>query len=527
MKLVAAAVAGVLTTTLAIPAHPAAGSPGDSGARTARELRGIEGLARAYDAILEARFDQVEAELRRACGPAPAEACEVLEATALWWRIQLDPQSRALDPSFSTSVDAAIAGAEAWAERAPDTAEAWFYLGAAYAARVQWRVLRDEKLAAARDGKRILTALERALELDPGIDDAYFGLGMYRYYADVAPAAARMLRFLLFLPGGDRKAGLDQMLRARARGRLLQGEADYQLSIIYLWYEGQTARALELLDGLHKQYPGNPIFRSQIAEIQEVYEHDLTASLATWRGLLASAREQRSNVPALAEARARLEIARLLDVLHQTDGAIEQLEAVIALRPSAPFGALPLAHLRLGEAHDRLGNREAALAAYRTATTLAPNPDIDEIRSSAAARLRRGPDARKAEAYRLSLEGWRRFEKNDLAGASASLERSLAENGSDPVTRYRMGRVMQARREDPGALAQFEMTIRAAKSCPPPILGTAYLEAARLHERAARRDQAVSYYRIASSLFGASADTHTAATRALARLKVDPTPAKR
>ena len=161
----------------------------------------------------------------------------MLEATALWWRIQLDPDSHALDEEFSASVERAIRTTDAWTVRAPDDPEAWFYLGGAYAARVQWRVLREEKVAAARDGKRIKDALERALALDPDLDDAYFGIGMYRYYADVAPAAARILRFLLLLPGGDRHEGLAQMLRARTRGRLLQGEADYQLHIVYLWYE--------------------------------------------------------------------------------------------------------------------------------------------------------------------------------------------------------------------------------------------------------------------------------------------------
>ena len=51
----------------------------------------------------------LDAALRRACGPAPVEACEVLEATALWWRIQLDPDSRALDDEFSVAADRAIA----------------------------------------------------------------------------------------------------------------------------------------------------------------------------------------------------------------------------------------------------------------------------------------------------------------------------------------------------------------------------------------------------------------------------------
>lgn len=490
-----------------------------SGARTVPQLRGVDGLVRAYDAILEARFDQVDAELRRACPPAPREACEVLAATAIWWRIQLDPQSRALDDDFSTAVDRAIESTEEWTDRAPDDAEAWFYLGGAYAARVQWRVLRQEKLAAARDGKQIYQALERALELDPGIEDAHFALGMYRYYADIAPTAAKVLRVLMMLPGGDRQQGLEQMLRARARGRLLQGEADYQLHIIYLWYEQQTARALNILDSLRQHYPGNPLFLAETARIQDEYQHDITASLDSWRALLAAAREQRSNAPIVAETQARLAIARHLDALHQTDLAIEQLRAVIDLRPEAPFGALPLAYLRLGEAHDRLGDRAAAVQAYRSAIAVVTSPDVHKIRSTANDRLRRAVDPKHSEAYRLSIEGWRRFEQNDIAAAATAFERSISLHGGDPVARYRFGRVLQAKKDDVAALAQFETAIRGARSCPPPILGTAYVEAARLHERAGRRDRAISYYRVASSLFGASADTRSAATRALTRLR--------
>ena len=509
MKLVVSAVIVALCTTMITV----------SSAPAPRELRGVDGLVRAYDFILDARFDQVEPELRKACGPAPREACDVLAATALWWRIQLDPDSTALDQEFSTLVDRAIAATEAWAERAPTSAEAWFYMGGAYAARVQWRVLRDERLSAARDGKRILQALEESIRLDPTLDDAYFGMGMYKYYADVAPAAARMLRFLLLLPGGDRKVGLEQMRRARARGRLLQGEADYQLSIVYLWYENQTPGAINLLQALNEQYPGNPLFLAQIAHIQDTYQHDITASLATWRTLLAAAREQRANLPTLAETQARLGIARMLENLHQTDHAIEQLQAVIDRRPDAPFGSLALAYLKLGEAQDRLGARTAAVDAYAAAQKAAPADDPHDIVSAAAGRLRRAPDAKVAEAYRRSLDGWRLFEKNDLVGATAALERSLLLNGNSPVTRYRFGRVLQSMKQDPAALAQFEMAIRQAKQAPAPILGNAYLEGARLLERAGKRDAALSYYRIAASLFGAASDTRAAATRSITRLR--------
>ena len=83
----------------------------------AGQIRGVDGLARAYDFILEARFDQVDAELRRACGPAPPEACDVLGATSLLWQILLDPESRELDDEFSTAVDQASARTEVWTER--------------------------------------------------------------------------------------------------------------------------------------------------------------------------------------------------------------------------------------------------------------------------------------------------------------------------------------------------------------------------------------------------------------------------
>ena len=484
------------------------------------ELRGEDGLIRVYDFILEARLDQVDAELRRACGPAPPEACDVLEATALWWRIQLDPESREFDDDFIATVDRAIETTEAWTERAPQDPEAWFYLGGAYGARVQWRVLRGEKLAAARDGKHIKLALERAIALEPGLDDAYFGIGMYKYYADVAPAAARILRFLLLLPGGDRAEGLREMLRARRRGRLLQGEADYQLHLIYLWYERQPRRAIELLHALQARYPANPLFLAQIAHIQDAYEHDITASLETWRTLLAAAREQRANAATLAEVQARLGAARLLDSLHLSDDAVDHLKAVIALKPTAPHSSLALAYLRLGEANDRLGARTAALSAYKAAIASVPPLDPFDVRNQAADRLRRAPDPKRAEAYRLSLDGWRRFERDDLKGAAAALERAISLDSQEPVARYRYGRVLQARREDAAALAQYEIATRHARACPAPVLANVHLESARLHERLGQRDEALSSYKTAATLFGAAADTRAAATRALSRLTV-------
>ena len=356
-------------------------------------------LVRVYDAIFDARFDQVPALLTQACGPsgtdarnakvvAPPEACQLLEVVSLWWQIQLDPKNRIRDEEFRTKSDAVIAAIAAWTEREPMRGEAWFYLGGAYGARAQWRVLREERLAAARDGKRIKNALEQALELDPSLHDAYFGIGLYHYYADVAPAALRFLRWMLLLPGGDRLEGMREMLRARSEGQLLQSEADYQLHLIYLWYEKQPQRALQLLRGLRSRHPRNPLFVQLIAEIQDVYLHDLQACRQTWQALLESAQARRVAEPAMTEATALLGLASVLDRLSESDTALQHLRAIIEMRPAGPYGVLARAQLKLGQLLDRLGRREDALRAYRAALDVVPPDDPDGVVRAARAGIR-------------------------------------------------------------------------------------------------------------------------------------------
>lgn len=351
-------------------------------------LTGGASLARAYDAVFDARFDEVPQMLADTCPPAPLEACQLMEVVDLWWQIQMDPQDIAKDARFERMADGAIEAAEAWTEREPMRAEAWFYLGGGYGARAQWRALRDRTLAAARDGKRIKEALEHALVLDPSLQDAYFGIGLYRYYADVAPTVARILRWLLLLPGGDRVDGLAQMLRARSAGQLLASEADYQLALIYLWYEHQPARSLELLAALRARHPHNPHFLQLTAEIEEVNLGNPAASLRSWRVLLDAAVSADVAHPATSEVRARLGVARQLDRLNDIEGAIAHLRAVIAAEPDAPYGAMAQAHLQLGQAMERLGMRDEAMGAYRASLASVPPGDRTRIADRARAGLR-------------------------------------------------------------------------------------------------------------------------------------------
>jgi tetratricopeptide (TPR) repeat protein len=436
----------------------------------------------------------------------------------LWWQIQLDPLNPAHDAEFRARADAAIAATRAWTVREPQRAEAWFYLGGAHGARVQWRVLRGERLAAARDGKNIKDALERARQLDPDLQDAFFGIGLYHYYAAVAPAAAKVLRWLLFLPGGDRAQGLREMLRARDGGQLLRSEADYQLHVLYLWYEQQPERARDLVRVLRDRHPHNPHFLQVEAEIEDVYLHDVIGSRRTWLSLLDAARAGQVALPAMAETTARLGLARQLDVLHESDAAIDHLRRVVDARPASPVGALAQAQLQLGQALDRLGQRDEAMRAYRAAIDASPKSDPMRTATAARAGLRTTPDAVTARAYRLSIEGLRALERGQYSEAARTLGQALALRPDDQVARYRLARVRLAQRDDAGALEAFEHIIAAGSTDPPAYFPLACIEAARLYEQRDDRVRAIASYTLVIEAFGVDVESKSLARRALVRL---------
>jgi tetratricopeptide (TPR) repeat protein len=436
-------------------------------------------VSRAYDTVLDADFDALPATLAETCPPAPTEACQTLAALGLWWQIALDPDDRALDRPFTARVDGAIAATEAWTRREPERAEAWFYVGAAYGARVQWRILRKQRLAAARDGKRIKEALERALMLDPSLHDANFGLGLYRYYAAVAPAALRMVQWMLGLPGGSREGGLTQMHTAREHGAVVRGEADYQLHVIYLWYEQRFEDGLDLVKSLQARYPRNPLFHLAEAEIVDTYFHDPSASRRVAEDLLLRARDGLVNQAPLAEVRARLQLAVELDKLDETDLALEHLEWIVTRKPASPHGILP---------------------------------GVSALRRRAAARLAHEP-------YRVALDGWRAYERGDLTLATRQLEHSLALDPADPVTRYRYACVLLAQLDEARARAELERVLTEHASVPPVTLAAAHFDLARLLEQRGDDSAALSHYEAASQVFGADQSVKDAALRAAAALK--------
>ena len=196
--------------------------------------------------------------------------------------------------------------------REPERAEAWFYLGAAYGARVQWRVLRAR--AARRRARRQADQGGARAGAGPRPDPVRRAL-RHRPLQVPTPTSRRRRRSSCgsscCCRAATRTEGLRDMLLARERGALLRGEADYQLHWIYFWYEEQPQRGLAVLQDLHARYPHNPLFAAAHCRGRgRVLPRSRRPALP--RGRTCSPRPQAGRVHAapLARARARLGCGR-------------------------------------------------------------------------------------------------------------------------------------------------------------------------------------------------------------------------
>ncbi len=150
----------------------------------------------------------------------------LIEADVLWWKIYckllerkyntIDSWSRQRAPDPDDAAYLALADKVTHLAQTTiaksDSAEMELYAGLGFASRARLTGLRYEKIATARAGVEARKHLLRCLELDPDMADANLGLGLYNYYVDTLSAMAKVLRFFMGIPGGDKRVGLRQLL---------------------------------------------------------------------------------------------------------------------------------------------------------------------------------------------------------------------------------------------------------------------------------------------------------------------------
>ena len=264
---------------------PSRGNPdGCPGAATtavsttpSEETASQEIAVRGMNDLMDGNFDAASQAFQQIQKTDPESPLGYLLAADLeWWKIYLteanliDPDvfealSEAVTPfdaDFRRWDDVAIRKAETRIQAHQDEARSCLYEGLAYGLRARLEALRDHALGTARSGKKLRNLSLAALKLDPSLNDAWFGVGLYNYFVDTLPTYVKMLRFLILLPGGDRLVGLRQMQQAMEKGQLVNAEARFHLAKNYSRpIDRQYARSLELFGQMEQEYPHNPLWK--------------------------------------------------------------------------------------------------------------------------------------------------------------------------------------------------------------------------------------------------------------------------
>jgi len=197
----------------------------------------------------------------------------LLEAEAVWWKIWCAAaefrygmslprrrEKRESDQAHLEVVNMAVALADA-SLKTRESAEMHLYAGMADAQLARIYALRGEFRNAARAGVAARAHFQHALELDPALADACAGLGLYDYYVDTLSTMARMLRFVMGIPGGSKAEGIRLLQRAIAEGVLTPTAARFELAISFHKYDQRYEDALVVITPLTERFPQNPVFQ--------------------------------------------------------------------------------------------------------------------------------------------------------------------------------------------------------------------------------------------------------------------------
>jgi tetratricopeptide (TPR) repeat protein len=240
----------------------------------AQKLTLPEGASGAIEKIYSFDLDAAIADAQRIQKEQPDHPLGyLLEAEALWWRIwctsaefkygMTDVWHRPKLPADKHYLDL-VATASSIAQthlQEHETAEMQFYAGLADAFAARLYGLRGENRATARAGVHARTHFLRALQLDPQLVDADFGLGLYNYYADTLSAIAKLLGFFMGIPGGNKHLGIRQLEHDISDGVLTPDAARFYLALDLHAYDQQYEKALDVIGPLVQKYPSNPLFQ--------------------------------------------------------------------------------------------------------------------------------------------------------------------------------------------------------------------------------------------------------------------------
>ncbi|OGR46464.1 MAG: hypothetical protein A2X37_09610 [Elusimicrobia bacterium GWA2_66_18] len=270
--------------------------------------------------------------------------------------------------AFEADLDAAELAARSLV--ADDPAEGHYYWGAAAGFRARALAGQRRFFKAVPEAAISVKHLKKAISLDPTLDDARLGIGMFHYFASRMPAGARPFALLLFGETGDRKLGLEEIRRVARGAGAARMEARTVLSIILAKDdEADWSGSDLLLAELMGRYPRNPLYRlRRVFVAQRRGDLEAAVGFADPEGTWLAKLHPTVRVPARAWALYRVAECRLLQ--GRRNEAARRLEALEVL--ADPKDLRDWILLRRANLADAAGRRDEARRLYHRVKDRAP-----------------------------------------------------------------------------------------------------------------------------------------------------------
>ncbi len=281
---------------------------------------------------------------------------------------------------FEQILDESIDGIKRWLKQNPDDPNGYMGIGALYGLRAMFNMRNRNWVTAYFTGRKAISNLEKSLKLDPTYYDAYFGLGIYEYFAGTLPSVIKVLAKIVAIKG-DPARGVAFLNRSREKA-LFTGDSSKLILIQVQNTRGSKfyapEKSLEYIRELHKKFPNNPLMR--YVEIICLYEtgdlEGVSAKAQEFLGLIGSNSFYKDiYIPRAYTALGTAEMAK--GNFEKARTLFEEGAEKIKTQAPSRWGVWNA--LRLGQVYDVLGNREKAQEQYKYVLSFKDKWGFDDL----------------------------------------------------------------------------------------------------------------------------------------------------
>ncbi len=182
-----------------------------------------------------------------------------------------DESDPSLDRQYYALTDKAIEVGKLWLKKHPNDSNAHMCMGGMYGLRARLYLMQHSWIKAYFSGRKALSYMRKAIEINPQMYDAYLGLGMYEYSAGTLTGAVKILSKLV-MPG-DAKKGIEYLKLCKEKGYFNAEAAELILIEIFTQHNSPYAdaqTAVKWSKELRKKYPYHA--QMHFVEIVSLYE---------------------------------------------------------------------------------------------------------------------------------------------------------------------------------------------------------------------------------------------------------------